>query len=76
MGREQPSAQRGQEPMQAQPSGLPILALLTATLAWGGSFTWAKAAGDGVNHAAGLPSDALLARPLRNNRPDLVVLYI
>jgi drug/metabolite transporter (DMT)-like permease len=46
--------------MQAQPSGFPILALLTATLAWGGSFTWAKAAGDGVNHAAGLPSGALL----------------
>lgn len=46
--------------MQAQPSGLPTLALLTATLAWAGSFTWAKAAGDGVNHAAGLPSGALL----------------
>ena len=46
--------------MQARPSGLPILALLTATLAWGGSFTWAKAAGDGVNHASGLPSGALL----------------
>jgi drug/metabolite transporter (DMT)-like permease len=34
--------------------------LLVATLAWAGSFTWAKAAGDGVNQAAGLPSGALL----------------
>jgi drug/metabolite transporter (DMT)-like permease len=31
-----------------------------ATLAWAGSFTWAKAAGDGVNQAVGLPSGALL----------------
>jgi drug/metabolite transporter (DMT)-like permease len=36
------------------------LALLLATLAWGCSFTWAKAAGDGINQAAGLPSGALL----------------
>src|SRR5215510_14450638 len=48
------------EPPQPQPSGLPTLALLLATLAWAGSFTWAKAAGDGVNQAAGLPSGALL----------------
>ncbi len=46
--------------MQARPSGLPTFALLTATLAWAGSFTWGKAAADGVNHAAGLPSGALL----------------
>jgi drug/metabolite transporter (DMT)-like permease len=39
---------------------LATLALLTATMAWGGSFTWAKAAGDGINQAAGLPSGALL----------------
>jgi drug/metabolite transporter (DMT)-like permease len=57
---EQPSTHRDQEPRQAQRSSLPILALLTATLAWAGSFTWAKAAGDGINHAAGLPSGALL----------------
>jgi drug/metabolite transporter (DMT)-like permease len=31
-----------------------------ATLAWAGSFTWAKAAGDGVNQAVGLTSGALL----------------
>jgi drug/metabolite transporter (DMT)-like permease len=49
-----------QEPLPAQSSGLPTLALLVATLAWAGSFTWAKAAGDGVNQAAGLPSGALL----------------
>jgi drug/metabolite transporter (DMT)-like permease len=36
------------------------MALLLATMAWGGSFTWAKAAGDGVNQAVGLPSGALL----------------
>src|SRR5262245_1893125 len=48
------------EPPQPQPSGLPTLALLLATLAWAGSFTWAKAAGDGVNQAAALPSGALL----------------
>jgi drug/metabolite transporter (DMT)-like permease len=34
--------------------------LLLATLAWAGSFTWSKAAGDGINQAAGLPSGALL----------------
>jgi drug/metabolite transporter (DMT)-like permease len=36
------------------------MALLAATLAWAGSFTWAKAAGDSINHAAGLPSGAPL----------------
>jgi drug/metabolite transporter (DMT)-like permease len=58
--RERPSTDRGQGTLQAQPPNLPTLALLTATLAWAGSFTWAKAAGDGINHAAGLPSGALL----------------
>ncbi len=48
------------EPTPARPSSLPTLALLVATLAWAGSFTWAKAAGDGINQAAGLPSGALL----------------
>jgi drug/metabolite transporter (DMT)-like permease len=43
-----------------QPIGLPTMALLVATMAWAGSFTWAKAAGDGVNQAVGLPSGALL----------------
>jgi len=43
-----------------QPTGLPTMALLVATMAWAGSFTWAKAAGDSVNQAAGLPSGALL----------------
>ncbi len=43
-----------------QPTGLPTLALLLATMAWGGSFTWAKAAGDGVNQAVGLPAGALI----------------
>jgi drug/metabolite transporter (DMT)-like permease len=49
-------------PESPQPlsTNLPTLALLVATLAWGGSFTWAKAAGDGVNQAANLPSGALL----------------
>jgi drug/metabolite transporter (DMT)-like permease len=28
-------------------------------MAWGGSFTWAKATGDGINQAADLPSGAL-----------------
>jgi drug/metabolite transporter (DMT)-like permease len=42
------------------PAGLTTLALLLATMAWAGSFTWAKAAGDGINQAAGLPSGALL----------------
>lgn len=51
---------RNQERRSAQPTGLPTLGLLLATLAWGGSFTWAKAAGDGVNQAAGLASGALL----------------
>jgi drug/metabolite transporter (DMT)-like permease len=47
--------------LRSQPStGLPTLGLLLATLAWGGSFTWAKAAGEGVNQAAGLGSGALL----------------
>lgn len=55
-----PQTPTTQEPTPAPPSGLPILALLLATLAWAGSFTWAKAAGDGVNQAAGLPSGALL----------------
>ena len=49
-----------QELRSAQPTGLPTLGLLVATLAWAGSFTWAKAAGDGVNQAAGLASGALL----------------
>jgi drug/metabolite transporter (DMT)-like permease len=44
-------------PRQAR---LATFALLLATLAWGGSFTWAKAAGDGINHAVGLPSGALV----------------
>lgn len=35
---------------------LPSLALLTATLAWGCSFTWAKAGGEAINQTAGLPS--------------------
>jgi drug/metabolite transporter (DMT)-like permease len=43
-----------------RPAGLSALALLLATMAWAGSFTWAKAAGDGVNQASGLPSGALL----------------
>ena len=45
---------------QMQSTGLPTMALLWATIAWGGSFTWAKAAGDGINQAAGLSSGALL----------------
>jgi drug/metabolite transporter (DMT)-like permease len=49
------------EALRSTPStGLPTLGLLLATLAWAGSFTWAKAAGDGVNQAAGLTSGALL----------------
>ena len=44
----------------AHPTGLPSFGLLLATLFWAGSFTWAKATGDGVNQAAGLPSGALL----------------
>jgi drug/metabolite transporter (DMT)-like permease len=45
---------------QLQPTSLPTMALLLATMAWGGSFTWAKAAGDAVNQAVGLPSGSLL----------------
>jgi drug/metabolite transporter (DMT)-like permease len=55
-----PRTRTAPEPTQARPSSLPTLALLLATLAWAGSFTWAKAAGDAVNQAAGLPSGALL----------------
>jgi drug/metabolite transporter (DMT)-like permease len=36
------------------------MALLLATMAWAGGFTWAKVAGDSANQAAGLPSGALL----------------
>ena len=36
------------------------LALLLATLAWGCSFTWAKAGGEGINETAGLPPGSLL----------------
>lgn len=45
-----------------QPSRLPLatLALFVATLAWGGSFTWAKAAGDALNQALGLSANATL----------------
>ena len=53
-------ALRHQELKSAQSTGLPTLGLLLATLAWAGSFTWAKAAGDGVNQAAGMASGALL----------------
>lgn len=41
------------------PPRVATLALLLATMSWAGSFTWAKAAGDGINQAAGLPSGAL-----------------
>jgi drug/metabolite transporter (DMT)-like permease len=58
--RAQPNTHRDQPPQQAQLSGLPTLALLAATLAWAGSFTWAKVAGDSINHAFELPSGALL----------------
>jgi drug/metabolite transporter (DMT)-like permease len=51
---------RNQELRSAPATGLPTLGLLLATLAWAGSFTWAKATGDGVNQAAGLASGALL----------------
>jgi drug/metabolite transporter (DMT)-like permease len=57
---EQHGTLRNQEPQTAQATTLPTLGLLLATLAWAGSFTWAKAAGDGVNQAAGLGSGALL----------------
>jgi drug/metabolite transporter (DMT)-like permease len=56
---ELPGTLRSQRLTLAYPTGLPTLGLLLATLAWAGSFTWAKAAGDGVNQAAGLPSGAL-----------------
>jgi drug/metabolite transporter (DMT)-like permease len=55
-----PGTLRNQTLRSPPPTGLPILGLLLATLAWAGSFTWAKAAGDGVNQAAGLGSGALL----------------
>src|SRR5687767_6455199 len=32
-----------------------VVALLTATVLWGGGFTWAKAAGEAVHRAVGLP---------------------
>jgi len=49
------------EALNSPPStGLPTFGLLLATLAWAGSFTWAKAAGDEVNQAVGLTSGALL----------------
>jgi drug/metabolite transporter (DMT)-like permease len=43
----------------APPPRVATLALLLATMSWAGSFTWAKAAGDGANQAAGLPPGAL-----------------
>jgi drug/metabolite transporter (DMT)-like permease len=36
------------------------IALLVSCVVWGGSFTWAKAASEGINAAAGLPHDATL----------------
>lgn len=51
------TARTASESPQTRPA---ILALLMATMAWGGSFTWAKAAGEGINHTAGLPSGSLL----------------
>jgi drug/metabolite transporter (DMT)-like permease len=54
-----PGTLRDQRRQPAPPTALPTLGLLLATLAWAGSFTWAKAAGDGMNQAAGLPSGAL-----------------
>jgi drug/metabolite transporter (DMT)-like permease len=57
---EQPATGTGRTSAQAQPSGLAVIGLLVATLAWAGSFTWAKAAGDAINQAAGLPSGAFL----------------
>src|SRR5919109_503048 len=55
-----PGTLRNHAVRSAPPTGLPTLGLLVATLAWAGSFTWAKAAGDTVNQAAGLASGALL----------------
>jgi drug/metabolite transporter (DMT)-like permease len=46
-------------PTVPQPPRVATLALVLATMSWAGSFTWAKAAGDGINQAAGLPSGAL-----------------
>jgi drug/metabolite transporter (DMT)-like permease len=46
-------------PSAPPPQRVAILALVLATMSWAGSFTWAKAAGDGINHTAGLPSGAL-----------------
>jgi drug/metabolite transporter (DMT)-like permease len=57
---ELPGTLRNEALRSAPQTGLPTLGLLLATLAWAGSFTWAKAAGDGVNQAAGLASGALL----------------
>jgi drug/metabolite transporter (DMT)-like permease len=57
---EQQATLRDQGLSSAPSTGLPTLGLLLATLAWAGSFTWAKAAGDGLNQAAGLASGALL----------------
>jgi drug/metabolite transporter (DMT)-like permease len=57
---EEPTTLGGQKLMLAHPTGLPTLGLLLATLAWAGSFTWAKAVGDGVNQVVGLASGALL----------------
>jgi len=33
-----------------------VLALLLGTVCWGCGFTWAKEAGEAVQHAAGLPA--------------------
>jgi drug/metabolite transporter (DMT)-like permease len=55
-----PRTHPSQEPKPVPSSALPTLALLLATLAWAGSFTWAKVAGDAMNQAAGLPSGTLL----------------
>jgi drug/metabolite transporter (DMT)-like permease len=57
---EPPDTLGSQKLRLAHPTGPPTLGLLLATLAWAGSFTWAKATGDGVNQAAGLASGALL----------------
>jgi drug/metabolite transporter (DMT)-like permease len=51
---------RNPELRSSPPTGLAIAGLLLATLGWAGSFTWAKAAGDGVNQSAGLASGAVL----------------
>jgi drug/metabolite transporter (DMT)-like permease len=57
---ELPGTLRNQALSSAHPTSLPAFGLLLATLAWAGSFTWAKAAGEWVNQAAGLASGALL----------------